>query len=52
MVNLLHWIGNQIAYDVSQFKYFFGPFFSPVSNLLPGQEMQFVDSHCHLDKII
>ena len=31
---------------------FFGPFLSPVSNLLPGPEIQFVDSHCHLDTII
>ena len=52
VVNLLHWIRDQTAYDVCQFKSFFGPFLSPVFNLLPGPEIKFVDSHCHLDKII
>ena len=52
VVNFLHWIRDQTAYDVCQFKSFFGPFLSPVFNLLPGPEIKFVDSHCHLDKII
>ena len=44
----LHWIRDQTDYDVCQFKSIFGHFLSPVSNLSPGPEIQFVDSHLEL----